>query len=97
MARALDTLKAMTGDTLPAPEGIVRTRWAADPFARGSYSHIAPGATVDDYATLSEPAGPRLVLAGEHTSADAPATAHGAYLSGQRAAQQVIGALNGAA
>jgi monoamine oxidase len=97
MARALDTLKAMTGDTLPAPEGIVRTRWAADPFARGSYSHIAPGATVDDYATLSEPAGPRLVLAGEHTSADAPATAHGAYLSGQRAAQQVIAALNGAA
>jgi monoamine oxidase len=92
--RALDTLRAMNGASLPAPEGFVRTNWAADPFARGSYSHIAPGASEADYETLAEPAGPRLVLAGEHTFAAAPATVHGAYLSGQRAASQVLGLLN---
>lgn len=94
--RALTTLEALTGERLPAPEGFVRTNWAADPFARGSYSHIAPGATEDDHETLAEPAGPRLFLAGEHTYIDAPSTVHGAYLSGKRAAEQVIAALNDA-
>jgi monoamine oxidase len=94
--RALSTLEALTGERLPAPEGFVRTDWAADPFARGSYSHIAPGATEDDYETLAEPAGRRLFLAGEHTYIDAPSTVHGAYLSGQRAAAQVVAALNDA-
>ncbi|GAC1524648.1 MAG: hypothetical protein NVS2B16_33220 [Chloroflexota bacterium] len=69
-------------DQIPAPEAWKITRWAADPFTRGSYSHIAPGASGDDYEALAAPVGEHLHFAGE-------ATVHGAYLSGRRAAHEV--------
>lgn len=66
------------------------TRWVADPFAGGSYSHVPVGASLADYEALSEPVTDRLVLAGEHTIAEFPATVHGAFLSGVRAADQIM-------
>lgn len=66
------------------------TRWAGDPFARGSYSFLAVGASPEVRATLATPPGPSLVLAGEHTSVDSPATVHGALRSGREAAQRLI-------
>ena len=74
------------------PEGALATRWASDPWARGSYSYLARGATADDRRALGQAAG-RLVLAGEHTSVDRPATMDGALRSGQRAARTLLTAL----
>ena len=74
------------------PARAYSTGWAADRFARGSYSHLAPGSTSRDRAVLGSPAG-RLVLAGEHTSTERPATMDGALLAGRRAASRLIARL----
>jgi monoamine oxidase len=68
------------------------SRWAHDPFARGSYSHALPG-HAGKRAVLAAPVDGRLFFAGEATSPNFFSTAHGAHDSGQRAAQEVIAAL----
>ncbi len=74
---------------VPDPDGFLVTRWRADPFARGSYSYLAVGSSPDDRRALAEPVGGRVFFAGEATSVDNPATAHGALLSGREAAMAV--------
>jgi len=86
----LAALRRMFGPTVPAPEGYRITRWAADPFARGSYSYLHVGASTDDHDLLGTPSG-RVQLAGEATWGDDPATVHGALLSGLRAASRLLG------
>jgi CheY-like chemotaxis protein len=71
---------------------VLLTRWATDPFALGSYSFLPVGATPDDRLALQAPVSGRIVLAGEHTDVDAPATTHGALASGRRAATLLLGA-----
>jgi monoamine oxidase len=92
VASAMRVLRAIYGDDIPAPEASVVTRWASDPFARGSSSYLALGSTPDDYETLSDPVGGRVLFAGEATNPEYPSTVHGAYLSGLRAAGQIAGA-----
>ena len=75
---------------VPEPSGALVTRWAADPFARGSYSYVAAGASRDDHEALAEPVGDRLLFAGEATSSEFFATVHGAYQSGLREANRVV-------
>jgi monoamine oxidase len=65
--------------------------WAHDPFALGSYSFALPG-FADCRARLAEPVNNRLFFAGEACSAHDFSTAHGGYLSGAAAAEQVIAA-----
>ncbi len=65
------------------------TRWGRDPWALGSHSYLRAGASPADRRALAAPGGPRLYFAGEHTSASAPSTVHGALQSGQRAAAEV--------
>lgn len=77
--------------TIPDPVDAVVTRWRHDPFARGSYSHVAVGATFADRATLGRPAPPRY-FAGEAVHPEHPATVHGALLSGRDAARDVVAA-----
>ncbi len=67
------------------------SRWAHDPFARGSYSHALPG-HAGDRAILAAPVDNRLFFAGEATSPDFFTTAHGARDSGERAAREVMAA-----
>ena len=86
---ALDALRDMFGDDVSDPVEVRRTRWAADAYARGSYSYLAVGANLDDCDALAAPVGGRLFFAGEATSRKHAATVHGAYLSGLRAAAQV--------
>ncbi len=88
-AIALDECKAMFGSAIPAPVGSIHTAWSTDPFALGSYSHIPPGASPAYYETIAEPVGQRLFFAGEVTNESYPATVHGAYLSGLRAAKEL--------
>lgn len=79
---------------VPDPLETVVTRWASDPFTRGSYSFVAAGAHLEDYETMARPVG-NLHFAGEATCGTHPATVHGAYLSGLRAAAEVIEATVG--
>ena len=65
--------------------------WGADPFARGSYSYALPG-RADCRGKLAAPVNDRLFFAGEACSAIDFSTAHGGYLSGVAAADQVIAA-----
>ncbi|MFZ4809739.1 MAG: FAD-dependent oxidoreductase [Ilumatobacteraceae bacterium] len=71
-------------------EGALVTRWATDPFVLGSYSFLPVGATPDDRRALQVPVSRTVLLAGEHTDIDAPATTHGALASGRRAASQLL-------
>lgn len=91
LAEALAVLRRMYGADVPQPRGWLVTRWGRDPFARGSYSSLMPGASPDDYDTMAAPVGKTLFFAGEHTHKKHPATVHGAYLSGLRAAGEVDG------
>ncbi|MDB5082198.1 MAG: monoamine oxidase [Chloroflexi bacterium] len=89
VSQAMSDLKVIFGPATPAPLEAVVTRWFADPFSYGSYSHVPPGASFNDYKALAAPVGERLFFAGEATAADYPATVHGALLSGQREARAI--------
>lgn len=81
---------ALGRNDLPEPEAGLVTRWAQDPFARGSYSFLAVGSTPDDRDALAVPPGQRLILAGEATSRAHPSTVAGAWLSGEAAADRLL-------
>ena len=74
---------------VPSPTAMRRSRWGADPFARGAFSFDSVGATPELRAGLGEPVAERLVIAGEACDPDAPGTLHGAQASGLRAAAEV--------
>ncbi|XP_020260921.1 LOW QUALITY PROTEIN: lysine-specific histone demethylase 1 homolog 3-like [Asparagus officinalis] len=75
------------GIKVPDPLQSVCTRWGTDQFSLGSYSHVAVGASGDDYDILAESVEDgRLFFAGEATMRRYPATMHGAFLSGLREA-----------
>lgn len=63
--------------------------WAADPYARGSYSYALPG-RADDRTQLARPIEDRIFFAGEATSKADYSTAHGAYRTGLRAADEAM-------
>ena len=88
VASAMQILRTIYGDSIPNPEGYIITRWGRDPFAFGSYSHIPPFASGADYDALAKPV-ENLFFAGEATHRQFPSTVHGAYLSGQRAAEEI--------
>ena len=90
VARAMDTLRRLYGEDIPEPDQWQITRWASDPFSFGSYSFNAVGSNSDTRDALAEPIDGLLYFAGEATVSDFPATVHGAYLSGVRAAEALI-------
>lgn len=94
IAAALHVLRTMYGPHIPDPTDYLITRWGSDPFAYGSYSSPNVGASNADRDILAQPITDRLFFAGEATIADYSATVHGAYLSGERAAAQIINVKN---
>ena len=68
------------------------TAWQSDPFTRGSYSYLGPDATAEDRTAIGQLNG-KVILAGEHTSINRPATMDGAWVSGQVAARTLARAL----
>jgi len=66
--------------------------WRADPFARGGYSYARPG-RAGSRAVLAAPVETRIFFAGEACSTTSFSTAHGAYETGLRAAEDAVGAL----
>ena len=73
-----------------APTGLLRSSWSADPFSLGSYSFIGVGGSLADRDALAAPEG-RRYFAGEACSRDHAGTVHGAYSSGEAAANAVPG------
>ncbi|MBD2424876.1 FAD-dependent oxidoreductase [Phormidium sp. FACHB-1136] len=92
VASAMETLKTIFGVDIPDPMDAQMTRWASDPFALGSYSYNALGSTPQDREILAAPLGNQLFFAGEATEPDYFGTTHGAYLSGLRAAEEILSA-----
>jgi len=96
VAAALHALAVRCAGPLPAeaprPSGLLRSAWGSHHGFRGSYSYVPTGASGTDIDELARPEGgrARLVLAGEHTHRTYYSYAHGAWLSGVRAAEAVL-------
>ncbi|HWV96678.1 MAG TPA: NAD(P)/FAD-dependent oxidoreductase [Xanthobacteraceae bacterium] len=94
-AQSIDEIVAMLGsDFRRKLTPLAASRWAHDPFARGSYSHAMPGCA-DCRAILAAPVENRLFFAGEATSLNFFSTAHGARDSGERVAREILAAYDG--
>jgi monoamine oxidase len=92
-AQSIDEIASLLGnDYRRKLKPLAESRWAHDPFARGSYSHALPG-HAGDRAVLAAPVDGRLFFAGEATSPNFFSTAHGARDSGERAAREVMASL----
>ena len=91
-AQSIDEIVGFLGNDFRRKlKPLAESRWAHDPFARGSYSHALPG-HAGDRAVLAAPVDGRLFFAGEATSPEFFSTAHGARDSGERAAGEVLAA-----
>lgn len=77
----------------PDPLAAQRSRWGQDPLCMGSYSFATGKDPEAAREALQEPIQGRIWLAGEHTSLRAPQSFHGAYLEGQRVAQQLLSSI----
>ena len=82
-------LKDTYGQNISDPLDVHYTKWASDKFSYGAYSYTAVGNTPETYFEISSPINELIYFAGEHTHESYPATIHGAYLSGIRAAKSM--------
>ncbi|KAK0118818.1 hypothetical protein ONS95_007699 [Cadophora gregata] len=94
IAEATKVLRSVFGASVPSPVEAIVTRWGHDEFSYGSYSYTGPNFKPDDYDVMAKPIG-NLFFAGEHTCGTHPATVHGAYISGLRAASEVLESMIG--
>lgn len=87
---ALQEITSLLGEDMRAKLSFVaQSRWLADPYIGGAYSHAKPGhagARMAFTAPVAEP----LYFAGEHCSPHFFSTAHGAYESGIAAAEALL-------
>jgi monoamine oxidase len=81
-------------DEVPMPLETIVTRWKSDRFARGTYSYVSAETKPSDFDDLAKPID-NLFFAGEATCRTHLATVHGAYMSGQRVANEVLESLIG--
>ena len=90
VADAMATLRTMFCARIPDPLDWQISRWASDPFARGAYSFNKLGSLPSMRTDLASPVSRTLFFAGEATESRYFQSVHGAYLSGQRAAAEVL-------
>ncbi|MBP2302014.1 flavin monoamine oxidase family protein [Azospirillum picis] len=92
-ARAVDQIATLFGESVRrCLRPLLASDWTGTPSVGGGYSHALPGHAVAR-AVLARPCDDRLFFAGEATHATDFSTAHGAYQSGIRAAEEAIAAL----
>lgn len=92
-AFATDELVSLLGsDMRKRLSPVATSMWGADPWSQGAYSHALPG-HAGDRVRLNAPVENRIFIAGEATSESFYGTAHGAWLEGERAAEQALAAL----
>ncbi|WP_168627585.1 NAD(P)/FAD-dependent oxidoreductase [Cryobacterium sp. BB307] len=87
----LEALRGVYGDQVDVPHQVLITNWQDDPYSRGSYAYMKPGAGADDHDLLATPIEGVLHIAGEATWTEDPATVTAALRSGHRAAQNILG------
>jgi len=86
MGQIVDALGSSYRKRLAA---VACSSWARDPFALGSYSHALPGHS-GARAVLARPEGEALFFAGEAVSPGFFSTVHGAWETGERAAEGAL-------
>uniref|UniRef100_A0A7S1HU23 Amine oxidase domain-containing protein n=1 Tax=Eutreptiella gymnastica TaxID=73025 RepID=A0A7S1HU23_9EUGL len=77
-------------EDVPPPLSVVVTRWEEHPHFKGAYSFFALGTSTFDIDVLSKPVKRSLLFAGEAASLEYQGSLHGAYLSGLKAATDVV-------
>jgi polyamine oxidase len=75
----------------PRIADVLVSRWSEDPFAQGAYSYPGLNTKKEDFEALAKPVDGRLYFAGEAASLYF-GTVHGAYISGNKAAEAIISA-----
>ena len=70
-------------------QNFITTAWASEPLTKGSYSYSIPGQS-SSRIKLSKNIDKKIYISGEATEINHYGTAHGAYFSGIRAAEEVI-------
>jgi monoamine oxidase len=92
-ANATDQLAALFGSSVRGKlRPLVASSWGRTTYVGGAYSHALPGRAAAR-KDLALPFEQRLFFAGEATHPNDFSTAHGAYDSGLRAAEEAIAAL----
>ncbi len=90
--RAAEELAGLFGGGVRAGlRPLLASGWTNTPSIGGAYSHALPG-QAEARTVLARPYDDRLFFAGEATRPADFSTAHGAYLSGVRAAEEVLAA-----
>lgn len=89
---AMRTLTIIFGKNIPNPLGWQISRWGSDPYAKGAYSYNKVGSTPSMRDDLASKVGQQLYFAGEATERKYYQTVHGAFLSGLRAADEILAA-----
>jgi monoamine oxidase len=82
-------LKGMFGDNIPEPVSWHKTSWHTNPLSLGAYPHLKPGSDLSACEIIAKPIDNKIFFAGDATSKDYMATAHGAYISGVNAANKI--------
>ena len=96
-AHAADQPEALFGSAVSRRlRPLAASNWSRMTYVGGAYSHALPGHAAAREA-LARPFDQRLFFAGEATHVHDYSTAHGAYDSGLRAAEEAIAALMSAA
>ncbi len=92
-ARAIEQIVSLFGSSVRANlRPLVASDWAHAPTIGGAYSHALPG-EAHARSVLAQSFDQRLFFAGEATHRTDFSTAHGAYQSGVRAAEEALEAL----
>ncbi|CAE7500735.1 FLD [Symbiodinium sp. CCMP2592] len=91
--KVMNLLRRCLGCDVPDPISTILTNWGRDRRFLGSWSYLCAGQALDAFGALNKPFG-RVFFGGEHTHPKYFGTAHGAYESGARCAQEVIDALS---
>jgi monoamine oxidase len=87
---AHEILRGMYGSGIPYPTKAVRSDWGENPFVLGAFSYNKTGAKTQDRSDLADSIVGRLFFAGEATHRKKYGSVSGAYISGQRAAREVL-------
>jgi len=91
----MTVLKKIYGENIPSPSSYRITRWGSNPLTLCSYSSPSLKPEMKTYVDFALPVKDRLFFAGEATSEADGGMVYGAFITGERAAKQVLELMNG--